>query len=137
MTTLFRLLIWSLCSACLMELDWNVLCVEHEVHVRREDLQAVPDGYRADQQVRSGSLQATPTKPIVETGGGFIVFFVEGQIRVKPQIFLELIETFVRLSAGKKFLAYGAEQLYRVASHQSRQLHRDLIGGRTVAAQEP
>ncbi len=132
-----QLQLWKLCSACLVEFDRDVLCVVDEVHVCREHFEAEPDSYRTDQQVRSGSLEPATTKPIIETGGGFIVFFVEGQVRVEPQILLQLLETFVRLSPRKQFLAYGAEQMYRVPSHQSRHLRRDRVSGRTVAPQEP
>ena len=59
-----------------------------------------------------GTLQSSLTKAIIIPGGGFVVLFVQRQIRVEPQIFLELLEAFVRLSAGKQFLADGSEHLH-------------------------
>ena len=110
-----------------MKLDRDVPGVSGEIGIGRENLQAVPDRDGADEQVRPGTLQASLTKAIIIPGGGFIVLFVQRQIRVEPQIFLELLEAFVRLSAGKQFLADGAEQLHHITPHQARDLLRNRV----------
>jgi hypothetical protein len=110
-----------------VKLDRDVFGVSGEVCIGRENLQAVPGRDGAYQQVRPGTLQASLAKAIIISGGGFIILFVHRQIGVEPQIFLELLEAFVRLSAGKQFLADGAEQLHRIAPHQARDLLRNRV----------
>ena len=92
-----------------MKFEWNVLCVSEEVGVGRKKFEASSDRHCTDEQVRSRALEALLTQTIVVSRGGFIVLFVEVEIRVESQILLELLEPFVRLSPGEQFLAYGAK----------------------------
>ena len=80
-------------AAKAVKFDGNMLRVAIEIRVGGEDFQSVPDCRSADEQVRARALDAAVAKPIVEPGGGFIVFLVQRQIRVEAEIFFELFET--------------------------------------------
>jgi len=119
-----------------VQFDWQVFREFDEVRVRGEDPHPVSHGHGADHQVGSGALDPFAAASVIVGGGVFVILLVQREIRIEPQVFLELLEVFLRLRAREDFLPDAAQHLHRVVPNQSCHLDAKWVIALTVAPQK-
>src|ERR1019366_8440262 len=76
-------------TPCCVQFDWQMFGELDEVGVRRENPHSVSHGNSADQQIGGCSLDSFTAASVVVTSGVFVVLFIQREVRIEPQVFLE------------------------------------------------